>query len=57
MLWGLTMRQATLLTFEKLFLLSGILFVLVMPLLYFLRSPQHEARDAAAKAEAVHVEI
>jgi DHA2 family multidrug resistance protein len=51
-LWGLTLRQATVLTFEKLFLLSGILFLLVMPLLYFLRSPQHEARAAD-----VHVEM
>jgi DHA2 family multidrug resistance protein len=53
-LWGLTMRQATVLTFEKLFMLSGMLFLLVMPLLYFLRSPQHEARAAA---EHVHVEM
>jgi len=53
-LWGLTMRQATVLTFEKLFLLSGILFLLVMPLLIFLRSPQHEQRAAA---EHVHVEM
>ena len=54
LLWGLTMRQATVLTFEKLFMLSGILFVLVMPLLIFLRSPEHEKRAAA---EHVHVEI
>jgi DHA2 family multidrug resistance protein len=60
LLWGLTMRQATVLTFEKLFMLSGILFVLVMPLLIFLRSPEHEKRERsqnAAAAEHVHVEI
>jgi DHA2 family multidrug resistance protein len=52
-LYGITMRQATVLTFEKLFLLSGILFLLVMPLLYFLRSPHHESGPAAD----VHVEM
>jgi MFS transporter, DHA2 family, multidrug resistance protein len=53
-LWGEAMRQATLLTFQKLFLLSGILFLLVLPLLIFLRSPQH---DKSEKPAEVHVEI
>jgi hypothetical protein len=42
------------LTYEKLFMLSGILFLLVLPLLYFLRSPQH---DKAAERVDVHVEM
>jgi hypothetical protein len=35
------------------------LFVLVMPLLIFLRSPEHEKRERSqnAAAEHVHVEI
>jgi DHA2 family multidrug resistance protein len=41
LLGGMVMRQATMLTFEKLFLLSGILFLLVLPLLLFLKSPDH----------------
>ncbi len=53
-LWGMTGRQAMMLTYEKLFLLSGILFVLVMPLLYFLRSPRH---SQGSKPVEVHVEI
>jgi DHA2 family multidrug resistance protein len=38
---GQVMRQATVLTFEKLFLLSGLLFLLVLPLLLLLKSPHH----------------
>src|SRR5215471_1924334 len=52
-LGGLVMRQATMLTFEKLFLLSGILFLLVLPLLIFLNSPDHGDQ---VKAD-VHVEM
>jgi DHA2 family multidrug resistance protein len=51
-LYGITMRQATVLSFEKLFLLAGISFLFVLPLLYFLRSPRHEG-----PAADVHVEI
>jgi DHA2 family multidrug resistance protein len=53
MLEGVLMRQATVLTFEKLFLLSGICFVLVMPLLLFLRSPHHGDQVS----EPAHVEM
>jgi DHA2 family multidrug resistance protein len=52
-LGGIVMRQATMLTFEKLFLLSGILFLVVLPLLIFLKSPDH---DNKVKAD-VHVEM
>ncbi len=46
------MRQASVLTFEKLFLLAGILFLLVLPLLFFLKKP-----DAPGPKVDVHVEI
>jgi DHA2 family multidrug resistance protein len=52
-LGGMVLRQATMLTFEKLFLASGILFLLVLPLLFFLKSPDH---GDAVKAD-VHVEM
>jgi DHA2 family multidrug resistance protein len=53
---GIVAEQATVLTFERLFLLSGILFLLVLPLLVFLKSPDH-APNQAAPAEAAHVEL
>ena len=60
MLAGLVARQATVLMFEKLFLLSGIAFLAVLPLLYFLRSPDHDAPAkpgvGAPKAD-VHIEL
>jgi DHA2 family multidrug resistance protein len=51
LLGGLVTQQATVLTFEKLFLLSGILFLLVLPLLFFLK-----ANGAGPKVD-VHVEM
>jgi DHA2 family multidrug resistance protein len=50
---GIVMQQASVLTFEKLFLLSGILFLVVLPLLYFLKSPTHAG--PAPKVD-VHIE-
>ena len=49
---GAVQRQATLLGFEKLFLLAGLCFLLVLPLLYFLKTPE----QAGPKAD-VHVEL
>jgi DHA2 family multidrug resistance protein len=51
---GIVMQQATVLTFEKLFLLAGILFLLVLPLLAFLKSPTHVT---AQQKVDVHVEV
>jgi DHA2 family multidrug resistance protein len=48
-------RQATVLSFEKMFLLAGILFLLVMPMLLFLRAPDDKAHGGE-KIE-VHVEL
>jgi len=39
MLGGLVGRQAAVLAFEKMFLLSGVAFALVIPLLFFLKKP------------------
>jgi DHA2 family multidrug resistance protein len=47
-------RQAIVLAFEKMFLLAGILFVVVMPLLIFLKAPKNVA--SGPKPEA-HVEL
>ena len=47
-------RQAMVLAFEKMFLLAGILFVVVMPLLIFLKAPKSGA--SGAKVDA-HVEL
>jgi DHA2 family multidrug resistance protein len=55
-LTGLVARQASVLMFEKLFLLTGILFLVVLPLLWFLRSPDHEEKSPAKKID-VHVEV
>lgn len=50
---GQVMGQASVLAFEKLFLLAGILFLLVLPLLLFLKVKRFEP----SVAEDVHVEI
>jgi DHA2 family multidrug resistance protein len=52
-LYGAIARQALLLSFEKLFLISGLCFLAVLPLLAFLKSPEH---GATAKAE-VHLDV
>ncbi len=52
--------QSQLLAFERVFLLAGITFLLVLPLLYFLKTPEETAASAkmsAAKHEPVHIEM
>ncbi|HEX3770333.1 MAG TPA: DHA2 family efflux MFS transporter permease subunit [Polyangiaceae bacterium] len=55
--------QSQLLAFERVFLLAGVLFLLVLPLLIFLKTPDDEtqaaAHDAAGpgKAEPIHIEM
>ena len=52
MLSGLVQRQASVLSFEKLFLLAGIVFLVVLPLLTFLKSnPTQPAVKVDAHAE------
>jgi DHA2 family multidrug resistance protein len=54
-------RQATLISFERVFLLAGVLFFLVLPLLAFLKAPKTDekagADGAAAPKPDMHVEI
>ncbi len=48
-------RQATVLSFEKMFLLAGIIFLLVLPLLFFLKTGP-KTGEKAEKVD-VHVDI
>ena len=56
---GSVTRQATLISFERVFLLAGVLFLLVLPLLAFLKAPKVEdAAGAGAQPKPdVHGEI
>jgi DHA2 family multidrug resistance protein len=52
MLGGMVQRQAAVLSFEKLFLLAGIVFLVVLPLLIFLKSkPAQRPLELDAHAE------
>jgi len=51
MLDGQLRQQAMVISFERLFYLAGILFLLVLPLVFFLRMPEH------AEPLEVHVEM
>ena len=52
MIGGIVGQQAMVMTFEKMFLMAGIAFLFVMPLLYFLKAP----RTTGPKID-VHVEM
>jgi DHA2 family multidrug resistance protein len=52
-LGGTVMQQATVLSFDRLFITAGVAFLAVMPLLYFLKS---DGAGPAPKAD-VHVEM
>jgi MFS transporter, DHA2 family, multidrug resistance protein len=56
---GAVAVQAQLLAFERVFLLAGIAFLLVLPLLFFLKTPEETAASATevAKPEPVHIEL
>jgi DHA2 family multidrug resistance protein len=45
-------RQATVLSFEKMFLLAGIIFLLILPLLFFLKTG-----DTPAPKVDVHLDM
>jgi DHA2 family multidrug resistance protein len=51
-LYGIIARQATVLSYEKVFFLTAVVFLLVLPLLYFLRSPHH-----GGKPKPIHAEL
>ena len=48
LLYGQVVQQANLMAFVDLFYLLGILFLLVVPIVWFMRSPRQKARGAAA---------
>jgi len=50
-LYGLVERQATVLAFEKVFLLAALMFLAVLPLLVFLRSAHHGHSPASLHGE------
>ena len=50
---GRVMLQSTVLAFDHIFVVAGLLFLLVLPLLFFLRTP----RIVPAAARDMHVEI
>jgi DHA2 family multidrug resistance protein len=52
---GIVERQATLLAFNRVFLLAGLAFLLVLPLLYFLKVPD-EAKAGPTPKIDVHME-
>jgi MFS transporter, DHA2 family, multidrug resistance protein len=52
---GVVDRQATLLAFDHVFLIAGVAFLLVLPLLAFLKTPEQTASDKGEKIE-VHLE-
>jgi DHA2 family multidrug resistance protein len=52
---GTVQMQSTLLAFEQVFLGAGILFLVVLPLLIFLKTPQETSRPPGDGA--VHVEV
>jgi DHA2 family multidrug resistance protein len=54
MIGGIVARQAMMMTFEKMFLMAGIAFLLVLPLLWFLKAPK---QSAGAPKPEVHVEM
>jgi DHA2 family multidrug resistance protein len=53
MLSGLTARQGMVLAFDKLFVLAALLFVVVMPLVLFLKAPK--LKDGPS--EPVHIDV
>ena len=53
-LGGIVERQAMVMTFEKMFLMAGIAFLFVLPLLWFLKAPPLQKRGAKPD---VHVEM
>jgi len=50
-LYGIIARQATVLSFEKVFFVAGVTFVAALPLLLFLRSPHHDNPHEPTLAE------
>ncbi len=58
-LGGMVMRQATVLGFERMFMLAGIAFLFILPLVLFLKGPKFSKAPGAARAPKpeVHLEM
>jgi DHA2 family multidrug resistance protein len=56
---GMVMRQATVLGFERMFMLAGIAFLFILPLVLFLKGPKFDKAPGAARAPKpeVHLEM
>ena len=54
---GTIAMQSQLLAFERVFLLAGITFLLVLPLLLFLKTPEETQASASRAKEKVEVHI
>ena len=53
---GAVALQSQLLAFERVFLLAGIMFLLVLPLLIFLKTPEETAASGSKEKVEVHIE-
>ena len=47
-MWGLIQRQASMLSFVDTFLAMGVVFLLVLPLLFVMKRPRHSRGGGAA---------
>jgi DHA2 family multidrug resistance protein len=57
-LGGMVMRQATVLAFERMFMLAGIAFLFILPLVFFLKGPKFKTPGSApAPKPEVHLEM
>ena len=57
-LGGMVMRQATVLGFERMFMLAGIAFLFILPLVLFLKGPKfNDSGGARAPKPEVHLEM
>jgi MFS transporter, DHA2 family, multidrug resistance protein len=54
---GAVALQSQLLAFERVFLLAGVMFLLVLPLLIFLKTPEETARSGPKDKVDVHIEM
>jgi DHA2 family multidrug resistance protein len=54
---GIVQRQATLLAFDKVFLVAGISFLFVLPLLIFLKQPEDAGADGDGEKKKPDVDV
>ena len=54
---GAVAQQAMVLSFEKVFLLAGILFLAILPLLFFLKDDRSEEKSESGSKPEMHLEM